>query len=218
MDIETLLRKRRSIRAFKSTPVPREQIRQLIAAAATAPTACDRQLWHFIVVDDPAIIRQLVDRGAAAFIERAPAGILVLYHNRTENTEYMDHIQSASAAIQNLLLAAASKELGTCWVCHLPSKRQLRRFFRIPRCYDPIAYIAVGYPDMEPRSKKLKTASEAVVSYNCYESTRVVDVTLRKTIVGRILLRAYFLLPVSIRKRLARHLDSRRLSEDEKCD
>ena len=90
---------------------------KVIEAGMWAPSACNLQNWKFIVIDNQNLKEKLVDWGAAIFIKHAPMAILVLYDNRTANIEYQDHIQSAAAAIQNMLLAAISLELGTCWIC-----------------------------------------------------------------------------------------------------
>ena len=54
-------------------------------------------------------------------------------------------IQSTAAAIQNLLLAAHSQGLATCWIGDLNSAL-LAELFTIPKGYEPVAIIALGYP------------------------------------------------------------------------
>ncbi|HEX54915.1 MAG TPA: hypothetical protein ENF49_02175, partial [Candidatus Altiarchaeales archaeon] len=132
MDLIEAIHSRRSVRKFKDKKIPDKDILKLIESAIYAPSACDIQGWRFIIVDKPEIIRELVDRGAASFIRNTTQGILVLYDNRTDNLEYMDYIQSAAAGIQNILLVAHSLGIGTCWVCHLPSKNEIREMFDIP--------------------------------------------------------------------------------------
>ncbi len=60
--IEEVMRTRRSVRHFKSDPVPRELVERLITAAITAPSASNKQPWKFLVVEN----RELVARMAAA--------------------------------------------------------------------------------------------------------------------------------------------------------
>jgi len=59
---------RRSVRFFSSDPVPRESIELAIRAASTAPSGAHMQPWTFVVVDDPAIKREI--RAAAEAEER----------------------------------------------------------------------------------------------------------------------------------------------------
>lgn len=51
--------RRRSVRDFSADPVPREIIEKCLLAAGSAPSGANRQPWHFCVVGDPAIKRQI---------------------------------------------------------------------------------------------------------------------------------------------------------------
>jgi len=62
------MRRRRSLRDFSDRPVPREIIEDCLRAAGTAPNGANMQPWHFVVVSDPAIKRQI--REAAEAEER----------------------------------------------------------------------------------------------------------------------------------------------------
>ena len=53
------MQRRRTVRQFSDRPVPREIIEQCILAAATAPSGANLQPWHFVVVSDPAVKRQI---------------------------------------------------------------------------------------------------------------------------------------------------------------
>lgn len=63
------LRRRRTVRDFSDRPVPREVIENCLRAAGTAPNGANMQPWHFVLVSDPAIKRQI--REAAETEERA---------------------------------------------------------------------------------------------------------------------------------------------------
>ena len=53
------MQRRRTVRQFSTRPVPREIIEQCIRAAATAPSGANLQPWHFVVVTDPSVKRQI---------------------------------------------------------------------------------------------------------------------------------------------------------------
>jgi nitroreductase len=53
------MKRRRSVRAFADRPVPRQVIEDCLAAAATAPSGANQQPWHFVVVADPEVKRQI---------------------------------------------------------------------------------------------------------------------------------------------------------------
>jgi iodotyrosine deiodinase len=63
------MKKRRSVRDFSDRPVPEEVIRNAIAAAGTSPSGANQQPWHFVVVSNPKIKREI--REAAEIEERA---------------------------------------------------------------------------------------------------------------------------------------------------
>jgi len=196
MELIDAIKTRRSVRSFSNKEVPIEKIYQIIDAANNAPSACDIQGCRFILVNDQKVIKNLLERGAASFIKNIPTGILVIYNNQSDNIEYKDHIQSASAAIQNMLLVANSIGLGACWICHLPSKKELRKIFKIPHNYDPIAYIAIGYPTAAPKERPRKHSPESLLSINRFEFNEKVpskiDIKLTLKRIGR---KIYYMLP-----------------------
>lgn len=90
------LRRRRTVRSFSSRPVPREVIANCLLAAGTAPNGANQQPWHFGVVSDPALRRQIrlaaeVEE-RAFYNERAPAEWLAALEPFGTNAEkpYLD--------------------------------------------------------------------------------------------------------------------------------
>lgn len=149
MEIREAIQTRRSIRCFdQNKKIDKSMIEQFISDAIYAPSACNKQAWKFIIIDDNNVKNNLTKNYGSPIIATAPLGILVLYRKDVSlNTHmYYDHIQSAAAAIQNLMLSAHSVGVGSCWICQLPSKKYIRKIFHIPRVYDIVAYIALGYP------------------------------------------------------------------------
>jgi len=67
-DFREELQRRRTIRTFSSRPVPREIIEECLRAAGTAPNGANMQPWHFVVVSDPDVKKQI--REAAEDEER----------------------------------------------------------------------------------------------------------------------------------------------------
>lgn len=169
MELIDIVKRRRSVREFQDKEISKDMIEMIIEAANFAPSACNFQLWKFIVVKDERIKNRLVDMGGAIFIKDAPLGILVLYDNQTNNIEYSVHIQSAAAAIQNMLLMADHMGLGGCWICQLPPKKQLRKLFGIPFYYDPIAYITLGYPKRYPKPHPRENRITDIISYDRFD-------------------------------------------------
>jgi nitroreductase len=202
-----ILGRRRSIRIYKPDPVPEDILLKILKAGQMAPSACNKQNWKFVVIDNDEIKQTLVDMGAAIFIKKAPAGILVLYDNRTQNVEYLDYIQSGAAAIQNMLITASELGIGACWVCHLPPKRQIRKLLDIPWNFDPIAYIPIGYANCILPNRPRKYEIEDLVSYNKFNSSEPVPHRSFKIIIRIIIIKIYYLLPFSLKKKLMPFID-----------
>lgn len=149
---------RRSVRRFTGQPVPDDLLRDLLEAAMAAPSAVGKDPWHFIVVRDPAMIARIADGlPNGKFVVQAGLCILVcgeLGRAHAHELSYM--IQDCSAAIENLLIAAAILGLGACWLGVHPREdrvRYLRTLFDLPEGIVPISGIAVGWPADVPAAR-----------------------------------------------------------------
>ena len=201
MDLIEAIKNRRSVRIFQDKSVEKNLLEELITSAALAPSACNLQGWKFIIVDEPDLKKRIVDAGGSILIGKAPLGILVLYNNQTHNVGYRDHIQSAAAAIENLLLTATDLGLGACWTCHLPRAGALRKIFGIPRSFSPIAYILVGYPQNQPRTVPRKYQLNEIMAYNRFSSAwPKLKINRLKLTIKRLLITVYDLTPTFIKK------------------
>ncbi len=195
MELREAIYKRRTIRIYNNEPVNDEEIKELISAAIQAPTACNFQLWKFIVINDSDILKKIHSAGGAAFLKIAKQAILVTYSNQTDNLEYRDYIESASAAIENMLLMATELGIGACWINNLPNKRKLRKIVGIPGVFDPIALITIGHYDKEPKEMVRKYSIEEVVSYNNFNFDDVEKKNSIKLFIRRLARKIYKVMP-----------------------
>lgn len=60
-DFYSLASTRRSIRKFRDTPIPKEDIQYFVDCAVTAPSACNSQCWNFVAVTDKELIAKIAD-------------------------------------------------------------------------------------------------------------------------------------------------------------
>ena len=120
---------RTSIRDYEARPVEKEKIEKMLRAAMAAPTAMNKQPWHFVVVDQRNVLDALAGANPyAKMLKKAPLAIVVC-----GNTDKMIEgggrdfwIQDASAATENLLLAAHAMGLGAVWTgAYLSIRRAL---------------------------------------------------------------------------------------------
>jgi nitroreductase len=200
MDIIEAIKDRRSIRRFEDKPVPDELVRKIIEAGQWAPSACNRQDWKYIVIDEKAVKEEIIRNTSAYFVGKAPLLIMVLYSNRTDNLEYKDHLLSAAMAIQNMQLAAYSLGIGACCVNNLPVKSKLRRILNIPRHYDPVALLCLGFPKSQPKPLKRKESLDEIICRNKFDFNVDYYGLDFKLNMKRTVRYIYYRLPASLKK------------------
>ena len=145
---------RRSIRRFRPEPVKVGQVELLLKAAMAAPSAANRQPWHFVVVTDMGTRSALgASHPYAKMLGEAPLCIVPCGEpglSIPDRNEYW--IQDVAAATENLLLAAVGLGLGAVWCGVYPVEERVeatRRILGIPDTVVPFAYVAVGHPAEE---------------------------------------------------------------------
>lgn len=159
---------RGSCRNFLPDSVPIDKLKQLCAYGLKAPTACNLQEWRFVILTDQKLKEELVSRGGAKLLGTAPACILVFYASDTKNILYHDNLQSASAAIENMLLAAPLLDLGACWICNLPRPAEICKMFNVPHRYQPTAAVIVGLPAKPVKPQPLRAELDTIVAENVF--------------------------------------------------
>jgi nitroreductase len=149
MDVMDAIHTRRSIRKFQQKPVPEELVKDLLAAAMSAPSAGNQQPWHFVLITDPDILARVPSLNPyAAMAREAPLGILICADLALE--KYPGYwAQDCSAATQNLLLAAHGKGLGAVWTGIYPLQDRVdgfKKLCNLPEKAIPLALVVMGYP------------------------------------------------------------------------
>jgi len=134
---------RRSVRRFKPDSVARELVAQVLHAGIWAPSSCNYQMWDFVAVDDPDVNRKLA--ALSLQMGNAPVNIVVAY-GREFSEEGWANVQSASAAIENMSLAAHVLGLGTFWITQMGDREKVREVVGLPEDRLVVAVLALGYP------------------------------------------------------------------------
>ena len=123
MNVIDCIKKRRSVRNFIDKDVGMDLLGQILEAGTFAPSSGNLQNWFFILVTDQALKDQLAASCLNQnWLAKAPILIIVVADPNKVEREYNERgkkiysIQNASAAIQNMLLAATELGLGSCWV------------------------------------------------------------------------------------------------------
>ncbi len=163
MKFEEVVEKRRSIRKYKDTPVPKEQILTILEAARIAPSAGHRQPWHFIVVENQETIQKLAKNEWAA---KAPVMIVGLADQVASPSRCLNDL---GIALEHIVLAATNLGLGTCWMGQTGREEMIKDLLNIPDNFKVIAVVPLGVSDETPAPKERKSLN-AIVSWEKYSA------------------------------------------------
>jgi nitroreductase len=148
MDAIEAIMSRRSIRIYAKRKIPDETITKLLKLAMNAPSAHNRQPWHFIVVENQKTLKKVTEyHPYSKMLEQASHAIIVLADNNIQKTDFWIH--DCSAATENILIAAHSIGLGAVWLGVHPSEKLIedtKTLFEIPKNVTPLSIISLGYP------------------------------------------------------------------------
>ena len=145
--MDTIL-SRRSIRRYQNRPVEEALVEYCLRSAMAAPSAHNQQPWAFVVIDD----RELLDaipgfHPYSRMLYEAPMAILVCGDERElKSADFWP--QDCAAAVENILLAACSRGLGSVWMGVYPKEpimQGFRRLLNMPGYLVPFALVALGY-------------------------------------------------------------------------
>ena len=157
MELKEALLKRRSVRKFTEENVSDEQINELLHAAMSGPSACNKTPWEFYVVRNT---EKLSDVKKSSLFARFNSSLVIVVAGNTARalpepiTDYW--IQDCSAAIENILLRATDLGLGTVWCGAYPHKRvegNLQAALEMPAEHIPLGIIHIGYPAETPEPR-----------------------------------------------------------------
>jgi len=155
--------RRRSIRSFQRKPIPKDVLNAILEAGRLAPSAHNRQPWHFIVVTKPELKRKLIFSSWNSFMEDAGA-IIVGCGYAGEKWAVVD----VAIALENMVIAAEALGLGSCWIGYF-TESEVKKALKIPENLKVVAMIAIGYPAEKPEPPPKKSLEE-IVHYETFES------------------------------------------------
>ncbi len=156
---------RRSIRSYSDRPVPEEDLRAILQAGAYAPTGMGTQAWKMVALHTPEIMAQykaLCQRQLGRFPYYDAPAIALVFVKKDVVAPVMD----GSAALENIMLAAASLGIGSCWI-HATSALfateaglAFQKQLGVSADYQCIDGCALGYaqgawPDPKPRAENV---------------------------------------------------------------
>lgn len=179
MDVYEAVIKRRSIRWFKNIPVPLKDLERCVNAARLAPSAMNRQVCHYIIVDDEQLLPQVFNsikgwggqsRPEEGWpMEKSPRAFIILLINGKLQAELGGNAShDAGLAAENIMLVAMEQGIGSCPATSF-EKDKLRPALNIPDKHDIAIVVALGYPDENPVTE---TATESINRWTDSNGTR----------------------------------------------
>lgn len=195
VDLLTFLKSRRSIREYEERQIPEEDLRKILDAARWAPTGANLQPWHFVVVRDEKLRKELGSHAKFFFlksshVEKAPC-IIVLCYEKNKGRFGLFDVTLAGA---NIIMMAHSLNLGSCWIGAF-DERGVKSLLGIPEEIGVVALITLGYPKEKPDPPP-RLEIEKIVHYETWDNV------LRKDFKDRFLKSG----PLSIVKKLLKFL------------
>jgi nitroreductase len=143
-----LVKSRRSIRSYKSTPVSDRDLKIVLEAARLAPSWGNRQCWQYIVVTDQSIKNKIAEAGKQWWVNEAPVIIVACADPRASGRKPdMDYYMlDIGISFEHLILAAANLGLGTCWIGAF-DEAAVKEALGVPGEIRVVAFTPLGYPN-----------------------------------------------------------------------
>ncbi len=150
VDVFEAISARRSVRAYSAKLIPEEVMQRMRQALRSAPSACNYQPWHFVLVSDEGLRRRIAEAAkgqlfmAAAPIIVVACGLPQLAYKAMGGYGNSADIDVA-IALDHLTLAAVAEGLGTCWIGAF-AEPEVKQLLGIPPAVKVVAMTPLGYP------------------------------------------------------------------------
>ena len=170
MEFAEVMAKRRSVRHYNNKrDVAEGDIRALLLAAVSAPTAGFIQPWRFFVLRSLESKERLAASLGQKWATAAPVVIVVCVDPRPCIARYGDRgerlyaIQDTAAAVENILLTAVDRGLASCWIGAFDADA-VAEALSITHPITPVAILPVGY-SAEAAGKPARRPLEEVTTW-----------------------------------------------------
>jgi nitroreductase len=173
MNVDKIIKERRSIRYFKKKDVSWGKIHEILESCIYAPCAGGIQNWRLVVMKNKGQLNQICFNQEA--VVKADFLVVVCSDNEDLKRHYKDRwdifsIQNTSAAIQNMMLKAHSMKIGSCWI-GVYREPEMKNLLKIPDGVDIHAVLAFGYANEKPEIP-LRASLNNIIGYDQYGNNR----------------------------------------------
>ena len=162
MEVLEAILQRRSVRAYSDRAIPEDVMGRMRRALRSAPSACNFQPWHFVLVTDPTLRRQIAEAAkdqawmAGAPVTVVACGLPSRAYKRMGGYGNSVDIDVA-IAVDHLSLVAAASGLGTCWIGAFDESR-VKRLLNVPDGVKVVVMTPLGYPASADLNRPLEEA------------------------------------------------------------
>lgn len=165
MDFYDVITKRRSIRKYDvNKKISDETLKRVLNAARIAPSACNFQPWHFIVIKEAKTKEKMKEAYHLEWFLTAPVIIIGCVDTsvawiRKDGVNYAD--VDLTIAFDHLILSASNEGLGTCWIGAF-NNTKAREVLGVPENIKIVAMTPLGYPAVVPQVRPIKNMDEII--------------------------------------------------------
>lgn len=143
-DVTEEMRKVRQARLYKPDPVPDDVLNELLEIARWTGSSRNTQPWHFVVVQDKAMLKQLSElRPPIAWVADAPLAIAIILDGKGSQEMYDE-----GRVTERLLIGARVLGLGggTAWFGDAAQEQKAKEILGVPADHAAHSVVVLGYP------------------------------------------------------------------------
>ncbi len=160
-DFHDLIVNRRSIRRYTPEEIPAEDVKTILEAALMAPTSKNSRPWHFVVVENPAVLEALSKCKESGAGPVAGCTLAIVVAVDVEATD--PWIEDAAIAATYIQLQAQALGLGSCWIQvrgrytdnDMESETYVQNLLEMPDTILPVCIVTLGYKAEERKPQAI---------------------------------------------------------------
>ncbi len=157
MSVMEVIRKRRSIRKYKPSEIPREHLLEILEAGRLAPSAGNRQPWRFIVVRGAEQRRKIAEAARGQMFIADASAVVIALADPEASPRWCD--RDVMIAVENMVLAAAELGYGSCYIGAFEEEK-VKSLLKIPEGLRVVVLLPLGVPDEAPPQRPRKGFNE----------------------------------------------------------
>jgi nitroreductase len=169
-DFLKIIQNRRSVRRFSQTPIPENELKEILRTGFSAPSAGNRQPWRVVILKDRTRISRIATAAFGQMFIASASVILVICavpyesaerYNERGSTLYV--LQDTAALTQNIILAAHTLGYATCWIGAF-DENEVTEILKIPNGMRPVAIIPIGHAEGEiPKARPRRPFEDVII-------------------------------------------------------